>query len=146
MTKQYYYKDPNCPSEYNPNHDCTCWHDEGTGPCPALSFGSDVPKAYGSAEGLTWRDKPVTDNVVKPEFIVSDEAVLSPETMLRNILADYDGRMVSIALVMEYRSKVAIDLGLKSTKQEVFGSHSVADTVLMFEQAKHKLISSTLEE
>lgn len=58
MMWQYYYKNNSCPAEYSRLESCTCWHDEGSGPFPELKNGDDIPIAYNSAVGLTWRLTP----------------------------------------------------------------------------------------
>ena len=49
-TRQYYWKDELCEAYNASKPSCTCWHDEGTGPCPD-------GKHPNKGQQLTWRQK-----------------------------------------------------------------------------------------
>lgn len=57
LKRQYFYGDDMCMADSSESPDCTCWHDEGTGPL------KDSP------EGIQkWRDKPFAERMAEVSY------------------------------------------------------------------------------
>lgn len=75
----------------------------------------------------------MSDNVKQFDGIVSNNVMLDPKVMLQNIIDDYGDNLLSVAVVLSYRTP------MKNEETEVFGSDSAAEAALMFIHAANKL-------